>query len=134
AHGPLRRERREGGRAGGGREAQGGLRRHRPPGEVVTWRGASRDALPAVRPSQSIPQTHEENTMSTTQTWTVARMTCGHCVSSVSEELSELTGVEKVDVDLPTGAVTVTSASALTDDAVRAAVEEAGYTVAESPS
>ena len=57
-------------------------------------------------------------------------MTCGHCVASVTEEVTELDGVEAVDVDLATGAVTVTSTEPLEDDAVRAAVEEAGYQLA----
>ena len=54
-------------------------------------------------------------------------MTCGHCVASVTEEISELPGVESVDVDLGPGAVTVTSSQPLEQPAVRAAVEEAGY-------
>ena len=62
-----------------------------------------------------------------TATYTVTGMTCGHCVSSVTEEVSELPGVQQVDVDLPTGAVTVTSAEPLAESAVRSAVEEAGY-------
>ena len=65
-----------------------------------------------------------------TQTFTVTGMTCGHCVASVTEEVSELAGGENVDVDLATGAVTITSTTPLEDDAVRAAVEEAGYAVA----
>ena len=65
-----------------------------------------------------------------TQTFTVTGMTCGHCVASVTEEVSELAGVENVDVDLASGAVTITSTTPLEDDAVRAAVEEAGYAVA----
>lgn len=68
--------------------------------------------------------------MATTSTYTVTGMTCQHCVASVTEEVSELSGVEKVTVDLPTGQVTVTSAAPLDDDAVRAAVEEAGYQLA----
>jgi len=68
--------------------------------------------------------------MSTTRTYTVTGMTCGHCVASVTEEVTEIDGVENVAVDLPTGAVTVTSAAPLDDDAVRAAVEEAGYQLA----
>ena len=68
--------------------------------------------------------------MSTTNTWTVTGMTCGHCVASVTEEVTEIDGVEKVEVDLATGAVTVTSTEPLEDDAVRAAVEEAGYQLA----
>lgn len=64
------------------------------------------------------------------QTFTVSGMTCGHCVASVTEEVSELAGVENVDIDLATGSVTITSTTPLEDDAVRAAVEEAGYTLA----
>jgi copper chaperone len=66
----------------------------------------------------------------TTTTYTVTGMTCGHCVASVTEEVQEIPGVEDVKIDLPTGAVTITSAEPLADDAVRAAVEEAGYKVA----
>jgi copper chaperone len=53
-------------------------------------------------------------------------MTCGHCVASVTEELSELPGVESVVVR-ETGAVTVTSESPLQRDDVDRAVREAGY-------
>jgi copper chaperone CopZ len=67
-----------------------------------------------------------------TSTYTVVGMTCGHCVSAVSEEVGGLPGVTEVEVDLPTGAVTVTSATPLDDAAVAAAVEEAGYTLAGS--
>jgi copper chaperone len=62
-------------------------------------------------------------------------MTCGHCVRAVTEELSALPGVAAVEIALvPEGrsSVQITSASALEGDAVRAAVEEAGYEVATS--
>ena len=65
--------------------------------------------------------------MSDIRTFTVQGMTCGHCVASVTEEVQEIPGVERVDVVLETGAVTVTSSEPLDDSAVRAAVEEAGY-------
>ena len=65
-----------------------------------------------------------------TSTYTVVGMTCGHCVSAVSEEVGGLPGVTEVQVDLPTGAVTVTSQAPLDDAAVAAAVEEAGYELA----
>ena len=65
----------------------------------------------------------------TTQTLTVTGMTCGHCVASVTEEISELESVQDVAVDLATGSVTVTSSQPLDPAAVRAAVEEAGYAV-----
>jgi copper chaperone len=63
-------------------------------------------------------------------TYTVTGMTCGHCVASVTEEISEIDGVTDVAVDLPTGAVTVTSSKPLDGADVRAAVEEAGYQLA----
>ena len=65
-----------------------------------------------------------------TETYTVTGMTCGHCAASVTEEISEIPGVESVDVVVDTGAVTVTSAAPLDPAAVQAAVEEAGYAVA----
>ncbi|WP_072481774.1 heavy-metal-associated domain-containing protein [Amycolatopsis australiensis] len=60
--------------------------------------------------------------------YTVSGMSCGHCAQSVTEELTALPGVAEVDVDVPTGRVTVRSEAALAEDDVRAAVEEAGYT------
>jgi copper chaperone CopZ len=57
-------------------------------------------------------------------------MTCSHCVASVTEEISEIEGVTDVAVDLPTGAVTVTSTKPVDDADIRAAVEEAGYQLA----
>ncbi|HEY4456394.1 MAG TPA: cation transporter [Pseudonocardiaceae bacterium] len=65
--------------------------------------------------------------MSVSTTYTVSGMTCEHCVASVTEELSELAGVSKVDVELANGAVTVTSDRELGADEVRGAVTEAGY-------
>ena len=62
--------------------------------------------------------------------YTVVGMTCGHCVSAVTEEVSQLPGVTGVDVDLASGGLTVTSEAPVDESAVRAAVEEAGYEVA----
>ncbi|HEX6499111.1 MAG TPA: cation transporter [Micromonosporaceae bacterium] len=62
-----------------------------------------------------------------TTTYQVSGMTCGHCVSAVSGELTKLTGVRKVEVDLATGLVHVDSDAPLDVEAVRAAVDEAGY-------
>lgn len=59
--------------------------------------------------------------------YVVKGMTCGHCAGSVTQELAALPGVEGVDVALETGQVTVKSEAALTEDAVREAVDEAGY-------
>ncbi|SDF79996.1 Copper chaperone CopZ [Lentzea fradiae] len=58
---------------------------------------------------------------------TVTGMTCGHCAGAVTEEISRIDGVSDVAVDLPTGRVTITSATPVALDDVRAAVAEAGY-------
>ncbi len=71
--------------------------------------------------------------MSTTATYSVTGMTCSHCVAAVTEEVGRLDGVSSVDVDLNAGGhsrVTVTSSDPLPVDAVREAVDEAGYTLA----
>ncbi|MDF6021061.1 heavy-metal-associated domain-containing protein [Streptomyces sp. JH34] len=62
-----------------------------------------------------------------TAVYEVKGMTCGHCEGAVSEELSAIEGVTSVKAEAATGRVTVASAAALTDESVRAAVDEAGY-------
>lgn len=59
-------------------------------------------------------------------TYTIKGMTCGHCVSAVTEELGQLAGVRDVKVDLGSGTATVTSDEPLDPQAVRDAVDEAG--------
>jgi copper chaperone len=70
--------------------------------------------------------------MSTTATYTVAGMTCSHCVSSVTEEVTKISGVTDVQVDLASGAVTIASESPVEDTAVEAAIDEAGYELVRS--
>ncbi len=65
----------------------------------------------------------------TTTTYQVSGMTCEHCVSAVTSEVSQVPGVTGVNVDLASGAVTVTSDGPLDRSAVAAAVDEAGYAV-----
>lgn len=65
-----------------------------------------------------------------TATFTVVGMTCGHCVSSVTEEVTEVAGITDVDVDLASGRLTVTSNTDIDETAVVAAVQGAGYQVA----
>jgi copper chaperone CopZ len=77
----------------------------------------------------SQPPTSDEDDMTTT-TLQIAGMTCGHCVSAVTSELSALDGVENVTVDLVAGgtsSVVVSSDRALSAEELRAAVDEAGY-------
>ncbi|WP_174188393.1 copper ion binding protein [Nocardia barduliensis] len=68
--------------------------------------------------------------MSTTTTVTVTGMTCGHCVSSVREEVGKISGVTRVDVDLQTGRVDISSDGPIQLAAVADAVDEAGYQLA----
>ena len=65
-----------------------------------------------------------------TSSVTVTGMTCDHCVSSVTEEISAIAGVTAVNVDLATGTVVIDSTTELDPRAVADAVEEAGYSVA----
>ncbi|MFC3300695.1 heavy-metal-associated domain-containing protein [Arthrobacter agilis] len=68
----------------------------------------------------------------TTTTIAITGMTCGHCVSAVTEELSDLAGVQNVDVDLVKGGTstaTISSSTPLDAASIDAAVAEAGYTV-----
>ncbi|MER5317782.1 heavy-metal-associated domain-containing protein [Streptosporangium roseum] len=64
-------------------------------------------------------------------TYTVKGMTCGHCVSSVKEEVGEVAGVTSVEVDLATGLLTVQSEQPIEAGQIVAAVEAAGYEVAD---
>ena len=57
----------------------------------------------------------------------VSGMTCGHCVSAVTMELSLLPSVTEVDVDLESGQVTITSDTALEPAQLATAIDEAGY-------
>jgi len=69
--------------------------------------------------------------MSTTATYTVTGMTCNHCVNAVTEEVTGLPGVTDVQVDLGSGALTITSQAPVERSAVLAAVDEAGYALAD---
>lgn len=62
-------------------------------------------------------------------TYDILGMTCAHCAKAVGDELGALAGVTAVEVDIAAGRAVVTSDSPLEGDAVRAAVEEAGYTL-----
>ncbi|MBP3044321.1 heavy-metal-associated domain-containing protein [Arthrobacter jiangjiafuii] len=67
-------------------------------------------------------------------TLNISGMTCGHCVSSVTEELEALDGVERVSVELNTGGIStavVTSSRSLSPAELGEAVAEAGYLVVE---
>ncbi len=62
-------------------------------------------------------------------TYDVPAIHCAHCAMSIREEISEVEGVDRIDVDLETKHVTV-HGSRLDDAALRAAIAEAGYEAA----
>ncbi|WP_461075728.1 heavy-metal-associated domain-containing protein [Streptomyces deserti] len=62
-----------------------------------------------------------------TTVYKVSGMSCGHCEGAVSGEISEIPGVSSVKAVAATGDVTVVSAAPLDEEAVRAAVDEAGF-------
>ncbi len=64
----------------------------------------------------------------TTRTYSVPGISCGHCKSAIEGELTPLDGVKSAVVDID--AKTVTVIGDITEDAVRGAVDEAGYEVA----
>lgn len=63
-------------------------------------------------------------------TVTVSGMSCGHCATSVREEICDIPGVYAVNVDLASGNVTIDSDSTIDGTAIRNAVEDAGYRLA----
>jgi copper chaperone len=64
---------------------------------------------------------------------TVTGMTCEHCEKAVREEISAIPGVSQVDVDVASGEVTVLAEPVPDLETLRAAVEEAGYELADRP-
>jgi copper chaperone len=67
--------------------------------------------------------------MSDTRTYSVPGIHCGHCAAAIKEEASSVEGVDGVDVDLDAKVVTIRG-HALSDEALREAIVEAGYEVA----
>jgi copper chaperone len=64
----------------------------------------------------------------TTRTYDVPGISCGHCKAAIESEVGKLDGVESVDVDIDGRTVTVGGSAG--EDAVRAAIDTAGYDVA----
>lgn len=65
----------------------------------------------------------------TVQTYRVPDMSCAHCTAAIEGEVSKVVGVEAVRVDLDAKLVTVTGEAQ--DGAIRAAIDEAGYDIAD---
>jgi len=63
----------------------------------------------------------------TTEQFIVPGVSCQHCVSAVTREVSALSGVKQVQVDLDTKLVTVEHGAEVASEAIVAAIQEAGY-------
>ena len=68
----------------------------------------------------------------TDSNFTVIGMTCNSCAMTVTEEVTQVPGVQDVAVELATGRLTVTSDPSLDPALIKVAVEEAGYQLAAS--
>jgi copper ion binding protein len=66
----------------------------------------------------------------TSRSYPLVGMTCGHCVAAVEREVGAIEGVIEVTADLSTSDVTVTSTRPLDRQELTAAIEEAGYELA----
>jgi copper ion binding protein len=73
--------------------------------------------------------TNTPRTFVGTTTFQVSGMTCGHCQAAVTQEISRVDGVQRVEVDLPRGCVTVHADQPVDRADIAAAVDEAGYTL-----
>jgi len=64
----------------------------------------------------------------TTTTFHVTGMSCSHCERAIADEVSRLSGVTAIDVSAKTGVLLVGTNAPASDDAILAAIDEAGYT------
>ena len=87
---------------------------------------------PLADPMAHGPKEIELMTTTTTTTYSVRGMTCGHCAASVTTEVGTIPGVTEVAVDVPAGLVTITTDAQVSTGAVKAAVAGAGYEVVET--
>jgi len=67
--------------------------------------------------------------MLSTLTYNVPDISCDHCKHAIESEVSQLQGVESVEVDVPAKTVTV-SGDSLDEAAIVGAIDQAGYEVA----
>ena len=64
-------------------------------------------------------------------TFSVPAISCGHCVNAITEEVMKVDGVRELDIDLD-AKVVVVRGEHLDDEAIRAAIDEAGFEIAVS--
>jgi copper chaperone CopZ len=67
-----------------------------------------------------------------TSEYQVTGMSCGHCEVAIRSEVGQVPGVDSIEVSAQTGRLVVTSTEPVDDDAILAAVDEAGYQATRS--
>ncbi len=65
----------------------------------------------------------------TERTYTVPDVSCEHCVSAITKELTQISGVQNVNVDLETKKVTVVADESVEDQKIREGIDEAGFDI-----
>lgn len=65
-----------------------------------------------------------------TKTLKIEGMSCGHCVRHVKDALVKLDGVVSAEVDLDSKTAILEASDEISDEAIKTAVDEAGYKVA----
>lgn len=66
-----------------------------------------------------------------TRIYSVPDVNCQHCVSAISGELTQIDGVQDVQVDLQAKTVTVTASDSVAEEQIRAGIDEAGFDIAD---
>ena len=61
------------------------------------------------------------------QTFNVPRISCGHCVKAITDELSEMPGVQSVQGSPENKTVVVDWGAPASEDAIRARLREINY-------
>lgn len=70
--------------------------------------------------------------MAVSTEYLVTGMSCAHCEAAITAEISALPGIQGIDVSAETGRLVVTSAAAIDEASILAAVDEAGYAAVRS--
>lgn len=66
----------------------------------------------------------------TTVTYSIPNISCGHCVHTVTMEVSDLAGVEKVEADQETKSATITFEAPATEEQIKAVLTAINYPAA----
>jgi copper chaperone len=78
---------------------------------------------------QRFEKDQEENM--TERVYKVPDVSCDHCVSAITNELTQIDGVENVQVNLQSKMVTVVASEEVAEQSIRDGIDEAGFDIAD---